>query len=172
MYVSAHVQTNYSVLEESERQQYLRLAPYSPPLHVQYYHEDDKRADSTRLPPAALDLFQGALLPSLPQQSSPHTPPSLAAAVLFAGGSVWALDLLRPAAAPGAARPPALLALAANSSGAEETRLGARIGGHCAVQALALPAGQARAGSLERAQGARRARACARQLPPSTPCNL
>jgi hypothetical protein len=134
---------DYVVLDESSYEQYLRLHKKSVPIHFQYTHENERRTAVPQNPPITLDLFQSHHV--APAQPPPHSDPRYSAAapplasVLFVGGTVWAMDVLRPQhghadGARAAARPPALLALAAHSCGAEETPVGGRIGGRSAVQ--------------------------------------
>ncbi len=135
MHGSASFAFDYTVLEGSDREQYFRLLPRSPPLHFHHLQSDAQAGNSRPAASFDLGLFQSAVLPPPPLPPSQSPAASPLTAVLFAGGSVWAMDLLRPApAAAHAPDQPAFLALAAHSHGAEETVLGARMAGRCIIQ--------------------------------------
>jgi hypothetical protein len=123
----------YTVLDNAdERDEYIRLQPTSEQLHFEHFQEGGGRLDKRRSPPTVLPLFTSAIIPApAAPHRAPYAPPSdgEAAAAIFVGGPVWAMDWLRP---PGGG---AYLAVAAHSEGSEESVFGARVGGRSVVQA-------------------------------------
>ncbi len=134
----------YTLLTGAERDDYIRLQPTSEPLHFEHYQTDPPRPDKRRPPPTVLPLFASIAIPSPPAPHRAHSAPPQpadgeAAAAIFAGGPIWAMDWLPPGSSGsrssgGHGSRAAFLAIAAHSEGSEESVYGARAAGRSVVQ--------------------------------------